>query len=155
MLELRKLSVGLVIALVSSLFTPQLASAYDPGPIIKTVKVLNSQGSPYGQGAEVASTSSPVTQPPTSSPEPPVVISPVKPKVSTATVGSFKGFLSIYLSQLEGKRVSIRVAGKWLTVKSVPSNFHRVTRKVGAGFRIAVQVFVGGKPLRTITVTTR
>lgn len=54
MLELRKLSVGLVIALVSSLFTPQLASAYDPGPIIKTVKVLNSQGSPYGQGAEVA-----------------------------------------------------------------------------------------------------
>lgn len=106
-------------------------------------------------GSEVASTSSPVIQPPTSSPEPPVVISPVKPKVSTATVGSFKGFLAIYLSQLEGKRVSIRVAGKWLTVRSVPSNFHRVTRKVGAGFRIAVQVFVGGKPLRTITVTTR
>jgi hypothetical protein len=51
--------------------------------------------------------------------------------------------------------VSLRIAGKWQTVRSVPSNFFRLTRKVGAGFRVNVQVFVAGKALKTITVRTK
>ncbi len=99
--------------------------------------------------------SPPVTSAPTVSPQPPVLDSQPKQKQPTASVGSFKGFLAIYLANLKGKKVSLRIAGKWQTVKSVPSNFYRVTRKVGAGYRVNVQIFVEGKTLRAVTIKTK
>ncbi len=125
--------------------------------------------SPVTGGGSV-STQSPVTLSPTTSPTTSTTASPTtsesapvenKPEPSVpskpvkASVGSFQGYLAIYLAGLEGKRVSIRVAGKWIVLPKVKSNFERVIRKTGSGFRVSVQVFVSGKLTTTTSILTK
>jgi hypothetical protein len=137
----------LVIQFVNpTLGSNSLTIFYGDRALIRTVLVV--QGS---------TASSPVTQSPTVSPVVPVV--PDTPVTTQsrikATVGSFKGLLAIYIANAKGKRTSIKIAGKWQSVKSVPTNFFRMTRKVGSGFRVSVQVFVDGRLLSSTTIRTK
>lgn len=119
---------------------------YGDRALVRTVLVV--QGS---------SDSSPVNPAPTASPVVPVVPDvPVTTQSRVkATVGSFKGLLAIYIANAKDKRTSIKIAGKWQSVRSVPTNFFRMTRKVGSGFRVSVQVFVDGKLLSSTTIRTK
>lgn len=79
---------------------------------------------------------------------------PVAAAEGKLTVGSFKGFLAIYASGYEGKKLSYKVAGKWGSVASLKS-FQRVVRKTGAGFTVKVDLYVDGSLVKSETVTTK
>ena len=59
-------------------------------------------------------------------------------------VGSFKGFVALYAKGYEGKKMSAIVAGKWITVASLASNFERVVRYTGAGYSITTKIYIDG-----------
>ncbi len=79
---------------------------------------------------------------------------PVAPAAAKLTVGSFKGFLAIYASGYEGKKLSYKVAGKWGSVASLKA-FERVVRKTGAGYTVKVDLYVDGSLVKSETVTTK
>ena len=70
---------------------------------------------------------------------------PVEQKV---TIGTFNGFIAIYTQGYEGRRLTARVAGRWLTVNpitNVPGQNYSLTRRnTGAGFLINVEVYIDG-----------
>jgi hypothetical protein len=59
-------------------------------------------------------------------------------------VGSFKGFVALYAKGYEGKKMSAIVAGKWIVVDSLASNFERVVRFTGAGYTITTKIYIDG-----------
>ena len=76
------------------------------------------------------------------------------------TVGALDGFVAIYSKGYEGKKLSAKVAGKWLVVSGLDeswngNNYSRTLRAAGAGFEIKVQLYIDGKFMRTERVTTR
>jgi hypothetical protein len=79
---------------------------------------------------------------------------PVAAPTGKLTVGSFKGFLAIYASGYEGKKLSYKVAGKWGSVASLKA-FERVVRKTGAGYTVKVDLYVDGSLVKSETVTTK
>jgi hypothetical protein len=71
-------------------------------------------------------------------------------------VGSFKGFVALYAKGYEGQRMSAIVAGKWIQVASLDSDFERVVRFTGAGFNIDVKIYIDGKQVgSTFKVLTK
>ena len=81
---------------------------------------------------------------------------PVEQKV---TIGTFNGFIAIYTQGYEGRRLTAKVAGRWLAVNpivNVPGqNYSLVKRNTGAGFRINVEVFIDGVKVASQQVLTR
>jgi hypothetical protein len=60
-------------------------------------------------------------------------------------VGTFKGYVALYAKGYEGQRMSAIVAGKWIEVASLDSDFVRVVRFTGAGYDIDVKIYIDGK----------
>jgi hypothetical protein len=69
--------------------------------------------------------------------------------------GSFKGYVAIYAKGYEGQRLSAKVGNDWVVVASLASNFERVVEFTGAGYTIAVRIYIDRVLMDTITVTTR
>jgi hypothetical protein len=59
-------------------------------------------------------------------------------------VGSFKGFVALYAKGYEGQKMSAIVAGKWIVVESLASDFERVVRFTGAGYTITTKIYIDG-----------
>jgi uncharacterized repeat protein (TIGR02543 family) len=80
----------------------------------------------------------------------------VKGKV---TVGTFKGFIAIYTKDLEGQRLSARVAGKWITQSPISrfkdKTYSRLVRFTGAGYNIIVDVYLNREFYMRKTTRTR
>jgi len=76
------------------------------------------------------------------------------PADAKLTVGSFKGYVAIYAKGYAGKKLSAKVAGKWLTVASL-SDFQRVVRNTGAGYTIKVDLYIDGSLVKSETITTK
>lgn len=79
----------------------------------------------------------------------------VKGKV---TVGTFKGYIAIYTADLEGQRLSAKVAGKWLVQDPISPykrfTYSRIVRFTGAGYDIIVDVYINRQfYIRTTTQT--
>jgi hypothetical protein len=68
------------------------------------------------------------------------------------TIGTFNGYIAIYTQGYEGRRMTAKVAGKWLVVDPitlVPGKSYSLTkRNTGAGFLINVEVFIDGQPVK-------
>jgi hypothetical protein len=79
-----------------------------------------------------------------------VVVSDTK-----VNVGSFKGFVALYAKGYEGKKMSAIVAGKWIVVASLASDFERVVRYTGAGYDIVTTIYIDGVMVQTFNVTTK
>jgi protocatechuate 3,4-dioxygenase beta subunit len=60
-------------------------------------------------------------------------------------VGSFKGFVALYAKGYEGQKMSAIVAGKWIVVESLASDFERVVRFTGAGYTITTKLYIDGE----------
>jgi hypothetical protein len=78
--------------------------------------------------------------------------------VASATkvnVGSFKGFVALYAKGYEGKKMSAIVAGKWIVVASLASDFERVVRYTGAGYDIVTTIYIDGVMISTFNTTTK
>jgi len=69
--------------------------------------------------------------------------------------GSFKGYVAIYAKGHEGKRLSAKVGKDWVVVESLASNFERVVEYTGAGYTIAVRIYIDRVLVDTITVVTK
>jgi len=69
--------------------------------------------------------------------------------------GSFKGYVAVYAKGYEGKRLSAKIGNDWVVVESLASNFERVTDFTGAGYTIAVRIYIDRVLIDTITVTTK
>ena len=75
------------------------------------------------------------------------------------TIGTFNGYIAIYTQGYEGRRMTAKVAGKWLAVDPitlVPGKAYSLTkRNTGAGFNINVEVYIDGQLVKTQQVLTR
>jgi len=69
--------------------------------------------------------------------------------------GSFKGYVAIYAKGYRGHRLSAKVGNDWVVVESLASNFERIVEYTGAGYTIAVRIYIDRVLVDTITVTTK
>ena len=69
--------------------------------------------------------------------------------------GSFKGYVAVYAKGYEGQRLSAKVGNDWVVVESLASSFERVVEFTGAGYTIAVRIYIDRVQVDTITVTTK
>ena len=69
--------------------------------------------------------------------------------------GSFKGYVAVYAKGYAGKRMSAKIGNDWVVVESLASNFERVVDFTGAGYTIAVRIYIDRVLVDTITVTTK
>lgn len=122
-----------------------------------------------------ATTTSPVVPTPTPTTSAPVTPTnpPVTPEPETApkkiTVGTFNGFIAVYVQGFEGKHFAAKIAGKWTMVPVLQNvagkPYALVRRNTGAGFDVRVEVWIDGakQPLTvansivgtSVTVRTR
>ncbi|MCF8529532.1 MAG: hypothetical protein K9G13_06525 [Aquiluna sp.] len=71
-------------------------------------------------------------------------------------VGSFGGKLVVYASDLDGAKISWKVAGKWGTALATGNQLNRFDRPLGAsGLNVMVEIYVDGQKQLTKTVLTR
>jgi len=59
-------------------------------------------------------------------------------------VGTFKGYVALYAKGYKGQKFSAIVAGKWIVVESLASDFERVVRFTGAGYTITTKIYIDG-----------
>jgi hypothetical protein len=75
------------------------------------------------------------------------VVEPIAP-VQRITVGTFDGFVALYVQGFEGSNLTARIAGRWLRVVNLQNNpgqsFSLIRRNTGAGFLIRVEVWIDG-----------
>lgn len=68
---------------------------------------------------------------------------------------SFRGQVVIYAKGYSGKKISAKVAGKWLSKNSAESNFITLGRRATPGKSIRVSIFVEGKIQREFELQTK
>jgi hypothetical protein len=75
------------------------------------------------------------------------------------TIGTFNGYIAIYTQGFEGRKLSAKVAGKWLKVDPIQlvpgKGYSLVKRNTGAGFLVNVEVFIDGVSVKTQSTTTK
>ena len=75
------------------------------------------------------------------------------------TVGTFKGYIAIYTADLEGQRLSAKVAGKWVVQDPISRykrfTYSRLVRFTGAGYDIIVDVYINRQFYIRTTTRTR
>lgn len=85
-------------------------------------------------------------------PQPPVIAQKI-------TVGAYNGYVAIYTQGYEGRKLTAKVAGKWLVVDPitlVPGKTYSLTKRfTGAGYQIAVDVYIDGVLLKQASVLTK
>ena len=69
--------------------------------------------------------------------------------------GSFKGYVALYAKGYAGQRMSAKVGNDWVVVPVLASNFERVVEYTGAGYTVAVRIYIDRVLIDTITVTTK
>ena len=84
-----------------------------------------------------------------------IYVGQAAPSDSKVNAGSFKGYVAIYAKGHEGKRLSAKVGNDWVVVPALASNFVRVVEFTGAGYTIAVRIYIDRVLVDTITVVTK
>ena len=70
-------------------------------------------------------------------------------------VGSFKGFVALYAKGYAGQMMTAIVAGKWIKVDALASNFERVLRYTGSGYTITTKIYIDGVLKGTFSTLTK
>ena len=70
-------------------------------------------------------------------------------------VGSFKGYVALYAKGYAGQKMTAIVAGKWIKVDALASNFERVVRYTGAGYTITTKIYIDGVLKGTFSTLTK
>ena len=75
------------------------------------------------------------------------------------TVGTFNGYIAIYTQGYEGRKLTAKVAGRWLKVDPIEvvpgKTYSLVKRNTGAGYLINVEVYIDGQLMKQEQVLTR
>lgn len=77
----------------------------------------------------------------------------------SVSVGTFRGFVAIFTKDLEGQELTAKVAGKWIRQNPIRNfkkfNYSRLVRLTGAGYGIAIDVYINKKFYKRYTTKTR
>jgi hypothetical protein len=73
-----------------------------------------------------------------------ITASGVASSETKVNVGSFKGYVALYAKGYKGQKMTAIVAGKWIKVDSLASDFERVVRYTGAGYSITTKIYIDG-----------
>ena len=77
----------------------------------------------------------------------------------SVSVGTFRGFVSIFTKDLEGQQLTAKVAGKWITQNPIRRfknfSYSRLVRLTGAGYDIRIDVYINKKFYKSYTTRTR
>jgi hypothetical protein len=84
-----------------------------------------------------------------------IFVGQTAPSTTKVNVGSFKGYVALYAKGYKGKKMSAIVAGKWIVVASLATDFERVVRYTGAGYDIVTTIYIDGVKVQTFNVTTK
>jgi hypothetical protein len=84
-----------------------------------------------------------------------IAAAPVVEDDTKVNAGSFKGYVAVYAKGYAGQRLSAKVGNDWVVVESLASDFERVVEFTGAGYTIAVRIYIDRVLVDTITVTTK
>ena len=68
---------------------------------------------------------------------------------------SFKGYVALYAKGYEGQRMSAKVVNDRVVVPVLASHYERVVEFTGAGYTVAVRIYIDRVLIDTITVTTK
>ena len=71
------------------------------------------------------------------------------------TVGVFKGYVAIYQKGYEGHTMTAKIAGKWIKVRSIASEFERTVRYTGFGYSIFTHLYIDGNWMKSVQTTTK
>jgi hypothetical protein len=74
------------------------------------------------------------------------------------TIGTFTGFTAVFVKGYEGKKLSVKLAGKWSVVPSImdsSAGYYLFKQKTGAGYVADVVVYIDGVEVERATVTTK
>lgn len=75
------------------------------------------------------------------------------------SVGTFKGFVAIYTTNLEGQDLSAKVAGRWIKQNPITTfknfKYSRLVRFTGGGYNIIIDVYVNKVFYKRFTTRTR
>lgn len=81
-------------------------------------------------------------------------VSPGTPN-TRISIGTFKGFVAVYFKGYEGTRVSLKLAGKWVVVPKIKSDYFRLVLKTGAGYVVKTEIYINKKLVTERTLRTR
>ena len=84
-----------------------------------------------------------------------ITASGVAAAAEKVNVGSFKGYVALYAKGYKGQKMSAIVAGKWIVVASLATDFERVVRYTGAGYDIVTTIYIDGVMIDTFNTTTK
>ena len=77
----------------------------------------------------------------------------------SVSVGTFRGFIAIYSTALEGQEITAKVAGKWIRQNPVTRfkkfPYSRLVRFTGSGYNINIDVYINKKFYKRFTTKTR
>jgi uncharacterized repeat protein (TIGR02543 family) len=77
----------------------------------------------------------------------------------SVSIGTFRGFVSIFTKDLEGQQLTAKVAGKWITQNPIRRfknfSYSRLVRLTGAGYDIRIDVYINKKFYKSYTTRTR
>ena len=75
------------------------------------------------------------------------------------TTGTYNGYIAIYTKGYEGRRMTAKVAGRWLKVDPIElvagKTYSLTKRNTGAGYQIKVEVYIDGVLVAEDSVLTR
>jgi adhesin/invasin len=74
------------------------------------------------------------------------------------TIGTFTGYTAVFVKGYEGKKLSVKLAGKWSVVPSImdsSAGYYLFKQKTGAGYVANVVVYIDGVMVESMTVTTK
>lgn len=90
-----------------------------------------------------------------------VDVNPVAPApAKKVNAGSFKGYVAVYARGYEGQRLSAKIGKDWVVVDPIVNNqeagtLFRVVEFTGAGYDIAVRIYIDRVLVDTIALTTK
>jgi hypothetical protein len=74
------------------------------------------------------------------------------------TVGTFSGYTAVFVKGYEGKKLSVKLAGKWSVVPSIvdsSAGYYLFKQNTGVGYTADVVVYIDGVEVKRQTVVTK
>jgi hypothetical protein len=74
------------------------------------------------------------------------------------TVGTFSGYTAVFVKGYEGKKLSVKLAGKWSVVPSIvdsSAGYYLFKQNTGVGYTADVVVYIDGVEVKRETVVTK
>jgi hypothetical protein len=87
-----------------------------------------------------------------------ITVGAVATSATKVTVGTFSGYTAVFVKGYEGKKLSVKLAGKWSVVPSIvdsSAGYYLFKQNTGVGYTADVVVYIDGVEVKRETVVTK